>query len=207
MLYHTLGKPGDEEEDDEVSGLIDSAKALVTYFKQANLQSLLPKTLKASVETRWNSLHTMLDSIHSQYAQVRAVLEERGEQHRLDDLSPESLGEMVSFLERFREATKAMEASKTPTLHLTAVWLGRLRTHLQPDPTDSPTLSLLKRKSLPILNEKLELHLLHKMAVFLHPKLKSLKLLGDQDVATVHGHARRLVQGKNNCWFLLLKMF
>lgn len=68
VLHTTLGKP--EDDDEEVSALIESAKSLVTYFKQTNLQNRLPKTLKASVETQWNSRHTMLESIHSQYEQV-----------------------------------------------------------------------------------------------------------------------------------------
>ncbi|KAG7477304.1 hypothetical protein MATL_G00092990 [Megalops atlanticus] len=46
-----------------------------------------------------------------------------------------------------------------------------------------------------VLTEKFELHLLHKLAMFLHPKLKSLKLLADQgEVMSVHSKARHLVK-------------
>ncbi|KAL7396821.1 hypothetical protein ABVT39_012235 [Epinephelus coioides] len=189
-------KPHSEK---DVSALIESAKSLVTYFKQTNLQSHLKVTLKASVDTRWNWIHTMLEFIHSQYEHIHTLVEERGEEHRLTNLSTESLGDMVTFLARFKEATKALEASKSPTLHLTVVWLEQLKSHLQPATTDSMILSSLKKKSLRILNNKLKVHLLHKMSVFLHPKLKSLNLLPDQgDVVTVHGEAHRLVQGKNS---------
>ena len=150
----------------------------------------------ASVETCWNSLHTMLESISSQYEDVRALLEERGEETRLSNLSTETLSDVVAFLARFKDATKALEASKTPTIHLTAVWLERLRRHLQLSSCDSSTLSSLKAKCLKILNDKFELHLLHKLAMFLHPKLKSLKLLANQDeVMSVHNEAQRLVKG------------
>ncbi|KAJ8356406.1 hypothetical protein SKAU_G00192000 [Synaphobranchus kaupii] len=139
----------------------------------------------------------MLESISCQYEDVRTLLLERGEEGRLYDLDEETLGAMVMFLQRFKEATKALEASKTPTLHLTAVWFDRLKRHLQPSSTDNLTFSSLKEKCLRILLEKYEIHLLHKLAMFLHPKLKSLKLLADEhEVGTVHNKVRRLVKGE-----------
>ncbi|KAJ4925969.1 hypothetical protein JOQ06_029214 [Pogonophryne albipinna] len=88
----------------------------------------------------------MLESISCQYEDVCALLLERGEEGRLNDLSEDTLNAMVMFLQRFKEATKALEASKTPTLHLTAVWLDRLKRHLQPSSTDNQTFSSLKAK-------------------------------------------------------------
>lgn len=198
VLYSTIGKPSQEDAfGEEVTTLVTGAKSLVTYFKQTSLQNRLKKTLKASVETRWNSVHTMLESISCQYEDVRALLLERGEEGRLNDLSEDTLKAMVMFLQRFKEATKALEASKTPTLHLTAVWLDRLKRHLQPSSTDNLTFSSLKAKCLRILVEKYEIHLLHKLAMFLHPKLKSLKLLVEEhSMETVHNEVRRLVNGK-----------
>ncbi|KAJ4942855.1 hypothetical protein JOQ06_005367 [Pogonophryne albipinna] len=136
----------------------------------------------------------MLESISCQYEDVRALLLERGEEGRLNDLSEDTLKAMVMFLQRFKEATKALEASKTPTLHLSAVWLDRLKRHLQPSSTDNLTFSSLKATCLRILVEKYEIHLLHKLAMFLHPKLKSLKLLVEEhSMETVHNEVRRLV--------------
>ncbi|KAJ4937907.1 hypothetical protein JOQ06_002536 [Pogonophryne albipinna] len=147
VLYSTIGKPSQEDAfGEEVTTLVTGPKSLVTYFKQTSLQNRLKKTLKASVETRWNSVHTMLESISCQYEDVHALLLERGEEGRLNDLSEDTLKAMVMFLQRFKEATKALEASKTPTLHLTAVWLDRLKRHLQPSSTDNLTFSSLKAK-------------------------------------------------------------
>lgn len=112
-------------------------------------------------------------------------------------MSKETLHDIVNFFVRFKEATKALEVIKTPTIHFTAVWLERLRRHLQLSSTDSLTLSSLKEKWLKILTVKFELHLLNKLAMFLHPKLKSLKLLADHgEIMGVHSEARRLVKGK-----------
>ncbi|KAI4811469.1 hypothetical protein KUCAC02_014374 [Chaenocephalus aceratus] len=78
VLYTTIGKPSQEDAfGEEVTTLVTGAKSLVTYFKQTSLQNRLKKTLKASVETRWNSVHTMLESISCQYEDVRALLLER----------------------------------------------------------------------------------------------------------------------------------
>uniref|UniRef100_A0A3B3QQ95 HAT C-terminal dimerisation domain-containing protein n=1 Tax=Paramormyrops kingsleyae TaxID=1676925 RepID=A0A3B3QQ95_9TELE len=99
VLHTILGK--NTEEDlfgEEVFGLIESAKSLVTYFKQSHLHSRLDKTLIASVETRWNSLHTLLDSMSSQYEAIRVLLEERGEEDRLTSISMETLNDIVAFL-------------------------------------------------------------------------------------------------------------
>jgi len=198
VLYTTIGQPSQEDAvGEEVIALVNGAKSLVTYFKQTSLQSRLENPLKALVETGWNSIHTMLESISCQYEDVRALLLERGEEDLLNDLSEETLDAMVKFLQRFKEATEALKASKTPTLHLNVVWFHRLRCHLQPCSTDNLTFSSLKEKCLRILLEKYEMHILHKLAMFLHPKLKSLKLLTDKnEVGTVHNEARRLVKGK-----------
>ncbi|KAJ4940039.1 hypothetical protein JOQ06_029470 [Pogonophryne albipinna] len=135
--------------------------------------------------------------INSKWELVERVLstsEWDSTERRLNDLSEDTLNAMVMFLQRFKEATKALEASKTPTLHLTAVWLDRLKRHLQPSSTDNLTFSSLKAKCLRILVEKYEIHLLHKLAMFLHPTLKSLKLLVEEhSMETVHNEVRRLV--------------
>lgn len=53
----------------------------------------------------------------------------------------------------FKVATKALEASKTASIHLTVVWLERLRHNLLWCSTDSMTLSKLKEKCLKVSNQ------------------------------------------------------
>ncbi|KAA0722794.1 Transposable element Hobo transposase [Triplophysa tibetana] len=195
VLYTTFKPSQEDMYGEEVTAMIDSAKSLVTYFKQTSLQARLKKTLKNSVETRWNSLHTMLESISNQFEDIRTLLEERGEVDRLTNLDEEALSDFVAYLERFKEATKALEASKTPTLHLTIVWYERIRRHLRASSNDSNIISSLKEKCLSILQDKFDIHRLHRLAMFLHPKLKSMKLIADSsEVASVHSEMRRLVK-------------
>ncbi len=145
VLCSTICKPSEEDAfGEEVSVLVTGLESLVTYFKQTNLKARLKKTLKASVEMHWNSIHTVLESISCQYKDVCALLSERGEEGHLNDWDEETLDATVKFLQRFKEATKALEAFKTSTLHLRAVWYDRLKRHLQPSSTDNLTFSSLK---------------------------------------------------------------
>ncbi|OCU00242.1 hypothetical protein XELAEV_18006023mg [Xenopus laevis] len=65
---------------------------------------------------------------------------------------------------------------------------------ITPSSNDSYTLTSLKKKCLTNLQLKFHMHMLHKIAVFLHPKLKSLKLLNtDEDITNVLNEVRRLV--------------
>ncbi|KAM3594205.1 uncharacterized protein V6R79_004120 [Siganus canaliculatus] len=53
----------------------------------------------------------------------------------------------------------------------------------------------MKEKCLKVLEDKFHLHLLHKLAMFLHPKLKSLRLLSHEaDTTGVHNEARRPIK-------------
>lgn len=192
---------------------LENLLKMISLMKNCPLSSSLPRLLWLTLSrqtskvtgrkhwkhpwTRWNSLHTVLESIYSQYEQVSALLEERREEHRLTDLSRESLSDMVTFLAQFKDATMALEASKTLTLHLTIVlmehprsdFLGATSYHWQ-----HGTL-FAEEKSLKILNITLELHLLHKMAASQTEKPEAAA----GPVMTVHGRAWHLAQGRSNC--------
>lgn len=181
----------------DLKKLIIAAKSLVTYFEQSNLQYYLPKPLNASTEISWYRLHNMLESIYSQYDAIKDVLSERSEEHRMDNLDIQLVENIVQFLQLFKEATHALEPSSKPTLHLPIVWLSRLERHLQPLVTDHAITYELKTRSLRMMRETFQPHLLNKMALFLHPKLKSLKLLQrNKEKVEVRNEIRRLMNEK-----------
>lgn len=197
VLFTTFTKHSQEDMcGDQLTTMIDSAKSLVTYFKQTNLKAHLKKTLKGSVETCGNSLHTMLESISRQQEDICTLLEEQGEVSRHTNVDEEVLSEIVTFLVVFQEATNALEAWRSLILHPTIVWyecIGRL----QPSSTDSMTISSLMEKCLSILQEKFDIHPLHRLEMFLYPRLKSMKLLANNsEVANVHNETRCHVKGQ-----------
>ncbi|GLV33484.1 hypothetical protein CBL_20219, partial [Carabus blaptoides fortunei] len=158
-----------------------------------NIKSAVIQSLR-----KWNSLYMMFDSIHTQYDQIKDILVERSEEHRLDDLNNNLIENIVKFLEPFKQASDALEASSKPTLYLTIVWFKRLEMHLKPSLADNIIILELKAKCLRILKEKFQPHLLHKMALFFHPKLKSLKLLDSETEKTdVRNEIKKLLNEKH----------
>lgn len=62
---------------DEIKNTLESCRALVTYFKRAELQNALSKTLKAEGGTRWNGTLRMLKSIDDVWTDIEQLLIER----------------------------------------------------------------------------------------------------------------------------------
>jgi hypothetical protein len=81
----------------DVGELLKSTKALVTYFKQSGLNSKLPTTLKQTVSTRWNSNFIMLESLRKAMTEVKILLCERSQLHRLQNINEEHLETLVKF--------------------------------------------------------------------------------------------------------------
>lgn len=50
----------------DLTTTVESCKRLVTYLKQSELVNKLSKSVKQDVETRWNSVETMLSSVDVQ---------------------------------------------------------------------------------------------------------------------------------------------
>ena len=63
----------------QVSDIVGHAKSFVQHFKRTNMQQSLTKTLKQEVATRWNSVYVMLESVHSQFDEIAAILMSRNE--------------------------------------------------------------------------------------------------------------------------------
>ena len=57
----------------EVLGVVKACKDTVTYMKQSGLVARLSKQVLQECETRWNSLHTMINSILDVYDEVRTM--------------------------------------------------------------------------------------------------------------------------------------
>jgi hypothetical protein len=106
---------------DSVSSLkriIDDCSALVTHFKRTGLQSSLPTTLKKDVDTRWNSIVEMLNSILINKEQIVAIMKERNEERWIASISFQLIEDICSVLLPFKFGSEQMSGDKHPTLHL-----------------------------------------------------------------------------------------
>jgi hypothetical protein len=166
--------------------LINVCKKLVEYYKRANLQSQLSKTLKQENATRWNSLLRCLLSIEEMYDELVPLLQMKDKLSKLNDILWAFLKELIAFLAPFQQATLAFEKFKHPTLHKVVWWrhviMGHLRLVLSDvvdedgnvtTAKDSDSIKAIKGIMLPLLYSKFILDDIHVMASLLDPIMKS----------------------------------
>lgn len=192
ILNNILEKTVDR--NTQFSDMINASKSLVKFFKQSGLQNKLSKSLKASVDTRWNSSFFMLKSIADVYCEVKELLSQRKEESKLIEIRQPCLEKLISFLEKFKIASDEIEATKRPTLFLVIIWYNRLLKHLEVTDDDDGNFRDLKSSCHAIFKETFEINKYHKMAIFLHPKMKSLKILNDRtEIDSVHAEINNLI--------------
>lgn len=85
---------------------------------------------------------------------------------------------ICDLLNIFEEATREVEATKRPTLHLVVPWYFRLLRHCQASSTDSVVISQMKIVAIEYLTSNIANHITsyHKVATFLCPTLKPLRM-------------------------------
>lgn len=196
-LKHALpGGPGDKGDTEELQALdkvIDEVKKLVRYVKKSGLNAALSKTVLQENETRWNSLLMMIDSVIDQEVDLKRKLQEANEYGRIETIDFCLLKMFREFLQPLKQATKALESDKYPTIHRVVLWHFRLVQHATPLPFDSPIIKQLKQRLAEALPRKWELTTVHKLALFLHPEYKSLRRLSAADKLDVYSMARSFV--------------
>lgn len=105
---------------------------LVKYFKHSGLQNSLKKSLKQSIETRWNSNYDMLDLILQQHEKISTLLLSNNHFERIVQINANTLKTVVAFLKLFKDATNDLESdNSTPSASLPLPWSVRLIEHCQ----------------------------------------------------------------------------
>ncbi|KAH6921123.1 hypothetical protein HPB50_027893 [Hyalomma asiaticum] len=171
---------------------LQKVKAVVTFLKQSGLTSQLPHGVCQEICTRWNSKLAMIKSVLSQYDAIENLLDSRGNL-LLEDVNKTLLTEVAEFLEPFKEASEKLEQDKVVTLPLVLMYYTKLKKHLTADSTDSPEVCQLKSRTLEFLQIKLPIEELHKVATFLWPPFRHLRVLDEQERKGVHDRVRELL--------------
>lgn len=103
-----------------------SCTELVGYVKRLGLNRELPCSLKGELKTRWNTHYFMFDSIAKSYETLYGKFKNSQPQLlRLAKVDRNVCAELAEFLENFKIASERLEADKTPTLQLVAVFYVR----------------------------------------------------------------------------------
>jgi hypothetical protein len=157
----------------ELFTMIDKCKALVLFIKQAKLQNRLRKSLKQENMTRWNSLLKCLESIYDVYDEIlQMATEHKSIKSCMLHIEKSSLKDLIAFLSPFEIATRALEAFKTPTIHLVCFWRSKLLGHCSESSTDSEDIAALKTLVKAQIEEKWLLSHWHIMGAYLDPYQK-----------------------------------
>lgn len=182
VLRNTFQKEFMTEQAEDVETILCTTKALVTYLKQSNKVSLLKKTVKQDIETRWNSKYDMLVSVYEQRVDIFGdpVLDDFLKTKY--DLDFDLMYELILVLKIFKEASDDLERDATVTMPNVVLWYHKIKKYLSElNPDSSASISLLKERTLNFLERKFLLTMEHKIATFLSPQFKKLKMLTDQE--------------------------
>jgi hypothetical protein len=136
------------------------------------MNQLLTTTLKLNVDTRWNSIHDMLESISLNFQKCEDLLLDRNETYYLNDINRRLVLDLVKFLSLFKVASEQLSADTSPTLHLVVPWFWKLKNSCEAKADDHLLLAQFKDALLKMLDEKVYLTSLHYIATFLYPATK-----------------------------------
>ncbi|XP_061827849.1 zinc finger protein 618-like [Nerophis lumbriciformis] len=179
--------------------MIDYCKELVAFLKRTGAVAGLKHTVNQECDVRWNSKVLMLESIQKQYQDIRELLRSKDQQHRLDGIHQDQLAHLIEFLTLFKSAISELEGEHHPTVQMVLLWFFKLKKHCEPKFGDPPYMKILRSRTSALLDEKMHPTATHKIATFLHPKFKSLKMLAEDDRREVIKQVRELLPEESVC--------
>ncbi|XP_029682715.1 uncharacterized protein [Takifugu rubripes] len=194
VLRHGLDKDALSADAPDIGETITAAKSVVRFIKQSGLAAQLSKTVLQMGETRFSTVHLTLKSVREIYNELYEKLQSRAEEVRMDNIAPDLLDFLISFLEPFYAAQRELEGDKYTTLNLVCLWNEKLKKHCQPISTDNPQQAFLRQRHSELLKQKVKIHMLHKVALFLWPNFNKLKKMTPTEVSEVHAHVRTLLE-------------
>ena len=159
-----------------IENTLVACRSVVTHFKRCELQQKIPTSLKQDVDTRWNSICDMLQSIIVVQQEVVNLLIDRKEEFLFEAIDMQLIKQLVNLLSPFKTGSEILSSDREPTLHLVLPFFKRFKECCNIRKEDLTPITEIKRALSEKLNEKLWLGELHYIATFLHPETKSLSV-------------------------------
>lgn len=138
-------------------------------------------------------MFVMLNSISDIQEELKQVLEDQQQLLRMANLDFSVILDLITFLNPFYDATKALEGDLRPTIHHVFLWFSKLQKAMSLRPVDSPLIGFLKKRGSEALSKKFEIQNLHKLALFMNPKFKALLAFPEKDRLEVQMYAEELL--------------
>lgn len=195
-----------------VKQMISDAASLVRYMKKSGLSNdkRLKRALQSFIETRWNTVYYCLQSILDNYNVILEILLEKENVSRqihltqkLTCLPKSEMENVANLVQIFTEISISIQGEQYETLHMVWPYINRIHRHLMTKTSDSDYIVrmkaagrdyLLKSKNIDDFKPQLG----HKIAVFLHPAMKSLNCASEQDKIEIIEHIKLLILSRDN---------
>lgn len=191
MLNNLVRKMCQTQE--EVADIIQNASKLVQYCKRTGLINHIVEnggtTLQSYCETRWNTVIIMLDSIvHNYHRIVNALAAKEASDpslsiiNKVTCLDKSSISKICDFLRVFKNMTEEISGEKYGTIHKVWMMIEKVHKALTFNINDFNMVAEMKEIGKNYLNtdrskKDFAPTIEHKLGVFLHPMMKSLKLM------------------------------
>lgn len=101
VLRHGLQTDALADNAPDIGETISAAKELVRYLTQFGLVAQLSKTVLQMEETRFSTVYLTLKSVQDIFPELREKLEAFGENAHIENIAPDALSFLVTFLEPF----------------------------------------------------------------------------------------------------------
>lgn len=146
------------------------------------------------------SLQWVLDEYDpTSWSYVWQLLNRCSEAKDSKELSTEmmsSIHVITNILQPFQQASLSLSCTSSPTINQVYVFRKKLEdVFVLPYYNEPPVIGQLKTKARTLIQEKFSISNLHKLAVFLDPRFKSLKFLNDSERAAVIAMTKKLIAG------------
>lgn len=187
----------------DIKKLVSDAAYLVTFMKMAGLNNKCNPTLKLYCKTRWNTVYEMLRTIYSNYSTILELLNEKeqvaGDNYveKLTILVKFKLKHVIDFLKLFKDMTDDIEGEKYVTLHYVLPLFEKLRSHLVSVDEDVEIIDEMKNAGLEYIRKdftEIKPTPIHKLASFLHPMFKSLRMCSISEKIEVESYVQSLIE-------------
>lgn len=179
----------------------------IRFMKKSGMNTVLMneyngKTIKSMVETRWNTVYDMVFSLFSQYNVVVNLLLARNKLDKIRSIVKDDLEKICNFLEFFKIKTNVLQGESDINYHLVWQIMDEITKHIQTLSSDSEMIKCMKRAGTLYIQEEirsniLQPNMLQKLAVFLHPQMKSLRKLNEIEKKEIHAFAKSFIIKEN----------
>jgi len=134
-----------------------------------------------------------LFSIQKNWQEITAILLDKGETQRLNNININLIGSITTILAHFEKASKALEAEKNATIHIVLMHIFLLRKKSQIILSDCDLIKFFKERLLLHIEQVImaNLSIVHKLGLFLFPPANELKQFSNTEKNLVYGECIR----------------